>query len=227
MAKPCFQTTFIHPSSVNHRKSIDKNKIPTEEKQLYAFSEKRRNATQGGSPQTYLVTTTKLDPLTYMLFGAYDLAVSDRGLECDNWLPIVGNVEALDNIQRLKTYMEGSMLRVFEGISMGRRHLGGQHASVMPREEESEDEYDPSDRKGRLSSQEIRELDMMTRGIVNILNLFSEERMSTQSCSNSRPATPIDSPLRLSTRLPGGIQTGYNTPYQSRPGTPSRLSRRL
>lgn len=165
-----------------------------------------------------------------MLFGAYDLAVAERGLVCDNWLPIVGNIDALDNIQRLKTYMEGAMLRVFEGISMARKHLRGFNPTVMPREEEQESEDDDNaggNRDYSLSQAEIKELDYITRDIVNILTLSNEERMSTQSIANSRPVTPMASPLRLSSRLPGGIQTGYNTPYQSRPGTPSRLSRRL
>jgi len=201
--------------------------MPQDERQLYAFAEKRRNISQGGSGQTYLITTTKLDPLTYLLFGAYDLAVVDNGLECDNWLPVVGRVDALDNIQRLKTYMEASMLRVFEGISMARRHLGGHNAAIAPREEESEDEdEEPIGRNLALSSQEVKELDLMTRDIVQILSLYSEERMATQSYSTSRPSTPIASPMtRLLPRLPGGIQTNFNTPYNSRPGTPSRLGR--
>jgi len=40
--------------------------------------------------------------------------------DCDGWLPIVGNIDGLDDIQRLKTLMEACMLRVFEGIMMGR-----------------------------------------------------------------------------------------------------------
>lgn len=227
------QVTFIHPSSVNHRK----RDIPQgfgggpapDEKQIYAFAEKRRNVSAGGPAQTNLITTSKLDPMTYMLFGAYDLAVSERGLVCDNWLPIVGNVDALDNIQRMKTYMESAMLRVFEGIAMGRKHIRGYNPTVMPREEEqeSEDEGDAERRDYSLSAQEVKELDFITRDIVEILTLANEERMSTHSTANSRPVTPMASPLRLSSRLPGGIQTGYNTPYQSRPGTPSKLSRRL
>ncbi|KAF6766020.1 DEAH box polypeptide 36 [Ephemerocybe angulata] len=220
---------FMHPSSVNHRKKElpERRDVVTEEKQIFAFAEKRRNAAGSGSPQTYLITTTKLDPLTYMLFGAYDLAVAERGLVCDNWLPIVGNVDALDNIQRLKSYMEASMLRVFEGIAMSRRQTRPHNAAIMPREEEEEDLPEVIDRDYSLSAQEVKELDFITRDIVTILTMSNDERMSSQSTNVSRPVTPMDSPLRLSTRLPGGIQTGYNTPYQSRPGTPSRLSRRF
>lgn len=65
---------------------------------------------------TYLRNVTRLDPLTYMLFGAYNLVVTRRGLECDNWLPVTGNLYALDDLQRLKALFERCMLRVFEGV---------------------------------------------------------------------------------------------------------------
>jgi len=51
-----------------------------------------------------------------MLFGAYNLNVTQSGLQCDNWLPVAGNLQALDDIQRLKTLFDGCMLRVFEGV---------------------------------------------------------------------------------------------------------------
>lgn len=65
---------------------------------------------------TYLRNVTRLDPLTYMLFGAYNLVVTRRGLECDGWLPVTGNLYALDDLQRLKALLERCMLRVFEGV---------------------------------------------------------------------------------------------------------------
>ncbi|KAF9015164.1 P-loop containing nucleoside triphosphate hydrolase protein [Cyathus striatus] len=228
---------FIHPSSVNFRR---KEQLPDEdssivvEKQLYAFAEKRRNVSGTGSAQTYLVTNTRLDPMTYMLFGAYNLEVTERGMECDNWIPIVGNLDALDDIQRLKALMEGCMLRVFEGITMSRRGRS-QRLPILPREEEPESE-DEEDRDYSLSRDEVKELDFLTRDVVNILNRYSEERISSQSQQNSRPATPmrtpIDSPATQTIRLPaaGSLSlSGYSTPnfYQSRPGTPSRLGRQL
>jgi hypothetical protein len=54
--------------------------------------------------------------MTYMLFGAYNLRVTQRGLECDDWLPVIGNLHALDDVQRLKTLLDACMLRVFEGV---------------------------------------------------------------------------------------------------------------
>lgn len=115
----------IHASSVNsRRRETGGPEAPAAafnpaEKRLYAFAEKQRNVPAGGNPnagQTQLRSVTRLDPMTYMLFGAYHLRVTQRGLECDDWLPIVGNLDALDNVQRLKTLLDSCMLRVFEGV---------------------------------------------------------------------------------------------------------------
>ncbi|KAF8168095.1 hypothetical protein B0H34DRAFT_646123 [Crassisporium funariophilum] len=231
------KVALIHPSSVNHRKrELPVDGPPADEKQLYAFAEKRRNDSTGSGATTFLVTTTRLDPLTYILFGAYNVQVVERGLECDDWLPVVGDVNTLDDVQRLKTYMESCMLRVFEGITMSRLRRG-QNRAVVPREEE-DDEFESGDegenmRDYTLSRQEVKELDFMTRDVVNILNRYSDERISTQSRTNSRAGTPVGTPMGspswTNSRLPGGSGSvsGYSTPnhFQSRPGTPSRLRR--
>ena len=234
--------TFIHPSSVNHRKRElrEQDGVFPSEKQLYAYAEKRQNisAPGGGGAQMYLITTTRLDPMTYMLFGAYHLEVAERGLVCDGWLPIQGNLDALDDIQRLKTLLDSCMLRVFEGITMARRRRQRKMPlPVLPREEEAESGDEEDDRKDlAMSPIEVKELDLFTRDIVRILNRYSEERIASQSRQNSRPATPMGSPSLSSVRLPGGplgsSWSGYSSPYNvglaynSRPSTPSRLSRR-
>jgi hypothetical protein len=125
VALTAVQTVFIHPSSVNSRKreaggpEEPSASFNPAEKRLYAFGEKARNVPLGGNPNnaiTQLRNVTRLDPMTYMLFGAYELVVTQRGLECDRWLPVVGNLHALDDVQRLKTLLDGCMLRVFEGV---------------------------------------------------------------------------------------------------------------
>lgn len=180
----------------------------------------------------YLINTTRLDPMTYLLFGANDIQVTERGLECDEWLPIVGNLDVLDDLLRLKTMMEACMLRVFEGIHMSKMmgkmrtvpHLAGMPA----REDEADEEMLNEDLS--LSPRELSDLDSITRDVVRILNRYSDERMSTQSAASSRNATPMASPAFSTSRLPGS-RSGYSTPfgvgstYNSRPGTPSRLSR--
>ncbi|PPQ80799.1 hypothetical protein CVT25_001924 [Psilocybe cyanescens] len=226
----------IHPSSVNHPKKMSESVMensPPNEKQLYAFAEKRRNDSLGTGGQTFLVGTTRLDPLTYILFGAYHVEVVERGLECDDWLPIVGDVRVLDEIQRLKRSMESCMLRVFEGITMSRQRAG-QSLPVLARED-VEEEFDADDDDGKrdysLSSEEVQDLDLMTRDIVGLLNRFSDERIAAQSRQTSRAPTPFGSPLPFAARLPGGGSvSGYSTPsgnnmFQSRPGTPSRFRR--
>ncbi|KAH0838303.1 hypothetical protein J3R83DRAFT_6580 [Lanmaoa asiatica] len=225
--------TFIHPSSVNYRKHIRSSEDDTSllqgEKQLYAYAEKRQNLTAvGQTPQMYLINTTRLDPMTYLLFGANDIQVTERGLECDEWLPIVGNLDVLDDLQHLKTMMEACMLRVFEGTHMSRMRTGSHLAGMPAREDEAGEEMLNEDLS--LSPRELSDLDLITRDIVRILNRYSDERMSTQSAASSRNATPMASPAFSTSRLPGS-RSGYSTPfgvgsaYNSRPGTPSRLSR--
>ncbi|KAI0047834.1 P-loop containing nucleoside triphosphate hydrolase protein [Auriscalpium vulgare] len=235
------KATFIHPSSVNHRR----REVVTDVedgifvgKHIIAFAEKRQNISMAGSSgnaQMSLVTTTRLDPMTYVLFGAYRIAVTARGLECDDWLPIVGNVYALDDIQNLKTMIEGCMARVFEGLVM-RKHRPRITAPVTSREEEESGDEDLEEKVQKknyaLTPTEVKELDYLTRDVVGILNRYADERMSSQSRNTSRSATPMGSPSYGSSRLPPmGSRSGQSTPYgmrsayNSRPGTPSRLSR--
>lgn len=190
------------------------------------------------------MTTTRVDPLTYMLFGAHHIEVTQRGLICDEWLPVIGRGDSLDDIERLKVLMESCMLRVFEGITQGRakrRIAAGPVAPREEREEESEDEDDDTRVKNyALSTAEIQDLDQMTQQITQILTEYNSWRVANQSRHNSRPATPMDSPVFPMSRLPsfggmpGGSRSGYSTPngynfansFISRPGTPSSLSRR-
>ncbi|PCH33638.1 nucleoside triphosphate hydrolase protein [Wolfiporia cocos MD-104 SS10] len=225
------KVVFIHPSSVNHRKREFPEQEPSgprTEKQIIAYAEKRQNVSTGSSnPQKFLVTTSRLDPLTYILFGAYRIEVTARGLECDEWLPIIGRPDALDEVERLKGLMQACLLRVFEGIIAARTRMGRRPLPRRDlREEESEDE-DEALRDRSLSKTEIKELDLMADDLVKILNDYSRYRIAMQSQHNSRPATPMDSPSYASSRLPSltGTRSGYASTYNSRPSTPSRLSR--
>ncbi|KAI6007413.1 hypothetical protein EDD15DRAFT_2384189 [Pisolithus albus] len=232
------KTTFIHPSSVNHRKHI---RPTTEhafegEKQIYAFAEKRQNLTVAGqNPQTFLINTTRLDPMTYLLFGANDIVVTERGLECDGWLPLVGNLAVLDDIQRLKALMETCMLRVYDAILMNQRRWGRTRRRTIPARDNADEADDDDFSLGvdlSMSPREVTDLDMITRDVVRILNRFSEERLALQSQSTSRSATPIASPAFSASKLPNiGSRSGYATPYgaesvySSRPAMSSRLSK--
>jgi len=139
----------------------------------------------------------------------------------------------LDDIQNLKVMMEACMSRIFEGLAMQRTRFSPRTVTISPREEkESEDEDDREQLKDySLSATEVKELDYLTGDIVRILNRYAEERMEVQSRTNSRPATPMDSPSMANAKLllPLGPRSGTSTPYayNSRPGTPSRLSRQF
>ncbi|KAE8216129.1 hypothetical protein CF327_g724 [Tilletia walkeri] len=116
------KSCFVHPSSLCHKKyTKDEPNLQKGETELIAFGEKTRNtsamtATSNSTPQTMLRMCTRIDPLSYLLFGSYDIRVDHRGLKCDGWLPVTGNIDALDDVERLKAVLNVCMLRVFQGI---------------------------------------------------------------------------------------------------------------
>lgn len=223
----------MHPSSVNDRKRLTDHE--THERMLYAFIEKRMGT---GGNQMSIVNTTRIDLLTYILFGASKTELTPRGLECDGWLPIVGNLDALEDTQRLKELFMGCMLRVYQGILMRRRvnrkliakQEAARHYDDIDRESDDDDEDEDADKNYALTPLEVQELDLLTRDVVRLLNDFAGERIGVQSVPNSVPGTPAMSPRSFGGRrpLPGETRSGYATPNSfSRPSTPSRLSRRL
>ena len=186
------------------------------EKRLYAFGEKHRIVAPGSeSSMTLLRNVTRLDPMTYMLFGAYELVATQRGHMCDLWLPVNGNLHALDDIQRLKTLLDKCMLRVFEGVGKtlvrgrdqrrvrARESVKVVHGSsriedVQDDADEGENESDDEGGEGGevqrvatpLSIEEIKELELLTTDVVKILNAYALEREGTSSRFGSRPASP-------------------------------------
>jgi small subunit ribosomal protein S24e len=194
-----------------------------------------------GPGQMYLVGCTRLDPMTYVLFGAYNLTASSEGLKCDDWLPLVGHFDALDDIRSLKVIMESCMLRVFEGINsmeVSQRRSGSapstagkyvppfrrQNRDNEENESGEEDDGEQKRNKGQLTKDEIKELDVFTHEIVRILDRYADERRLTQSRRNSRPATPVVTPMMAARALPaldGSWRSGASTPlrYESRPAS--------
>ena len=219
------QTTFIHASSVNSRKretggpELPSTSFNPAEKRLYAFGEKTRSvplgSKNGAGGTTNLRQVTRLDPMTYMLFGAYNLLVTRRGLECDGWLPVTGNLYALDDVQRLKTLFDKCMLRVFEGVGKSltrgrdqRRQQTRSHVRVQKgssridddqdddvdekdgeSEDEDEDVVSRERQSGPLSTEEVRELELLTSDVVKVLEAYASEREGG-SVAVSRPQTP-------------------------------------
>lgn len=124
----------------------------------------------------FLRGTTRLDPLGYMLFGASTLRVTETGLECDSWLPIVGNVSALDDVERLKDILDLSLLRVFEGINSGIGRRPNTNTSNRNRrideDDEGETEQESFDMKDpTLTTSEVTDLDRLTSSVVKVLNM--------------------------------------------------------
>jgi len=179
------KVVIMHPSGVNAPSAHDTfdRTCPPE---LYAFLEKRQNISVGASGQTYLVGTTRLEPLPYILFGAHYLELTRRGLECDKWILFGGDYDTLADIQVLRTRLDACMRRVYEGISRAPRRKPGSYGTFTGRsrkyvdEEELVAERDYGEdnlisRNHRLSSTEIQELDFLTRDVVRLLDQHSAE----------------------------------------------------
>lgn len=206
------------------------------EKQIISFAEKVLSTQLGSnSSTTQLRTTTILDPMTYMLFGAYHLRVTGHGLECDDWLPIIGDVDGLDDIQRLKTLVDDCMLRVFEGVgkALGRqRHeilramrnatiyqartiadARTDEDDVKEHESDNSDDEAPDWRKNgedpndrTLSLTEVAELDHLTTDLVRILERYAEDRGVIASRPITRASSPAPPPAVSS--IPTGPAAG-------------------
>ncbi|KAJ3865469.1 hypothetical protein EV359DRAFT_80449 [Lentinula novae-zelandiae] len=227
------KATMIHPSSVNHPKHLEGNQDFS--KQIVAFVEKRRNVSAGSASSTFLVGTTRLEPLLFALFGAHKIEKEEQGLMLDNWLNLLGNLDSLDDIYDLRKYLDSCMTRVFEGIVMGgRKH---RNLQVLPREEEvseSGDDTIDDSRDYTLSKTEVKELDLLSRDLVNILNQYSSER-GVESVPATRPGTPLTRPGTPRFSGSGYPGSGYTTPFghshsqfNSRASTPTgRPWRRL
>ncbi|KAF9076296.1 hypothetical protein BDP27DRAFT_1314204 [Rhodocollybia butyracea] len=215
------KNTMVHPSSVNHPKHAELNKQEFSRQELVAFGEKRRNVSANSGSSTFLVNTNRLESLVYALFGANTLQKDDQGLLLDDWINIVGSLDTLDDVYDLRHALDSCMTRVFEGIVMGRRKH--RNLAVLPREDTSESGDDAIDetKDYSLSQVEVKELDLLSRDVVNILTQYDAERQAY--ARTTTPTTPRDN-YHAFTRPgnPLAYNSGYSTP-QTRPGTPSTL----
>ena len=201
---------------------------PLWEKQVIAFAEKRKDiSVVAKHPREFIVTTTQLDPMSYLLFGANNTQVAKRGLECDEWLPIIGKQTTLDQILRLKESMDLCFLRVCEGITIANRHRD-QLAIISPREEQSDDDETRQvhERDCPLSSTESMEFEDLTRNLVYIMNQYNEEGMGVGShpATSSGPATPVESPYSGTSRFRGSSNEGLRRTGSRPQSSKSRTS---
>ncbi|PLW12732.1 hypothetical protein PCANC_18157 [Puccinia coronata f. sp. avenae] len=218
------RSCIIHPSSVNSYKkeAAAGDDIPLQnERQLFAFGEKSLQVQRPGEKareQMSLRSTTRLDPLGYMLFGARELAPCTSGLRCDGWLPIIGNAGALDDVERLKHVLDASLLRVFDGLqaqfvennsraSKRRPHVAvplskkktstkksqefdGEESLDFEMEEDEDQEEVVSVHFGKLTNGEIQDLQRLTEEVVSLLNKYSEDRLATDANTSRAPSRP-------------------------------------
>jgi small subunit ribosomal protein S24e len=209
---------MIHPSSVNHVKFETSLTEAKSVKQVIAYSEKRRNvsvATQG-TPATFLISTTRVDPLIYLLFGAYKVERTSRGLMCDDWVHIIGHLDGLEDLYQLKLLFNGVMKRVYQGLIMKGRE---QRIKVRAQEGVDEREWEDCDERDfSLSKDEMKELNLLSRDLVDIMEVYTQERIAAPSRAISRPPTP--------SRLTKTAASTQGTPYASRASTPLGRMRR-
>ena len=71
-----------------------------QDRALFAFQEKIQTVSASSkNPVVMLGNVTRLDPITYALFGAYRIEAEETTLLCDDWLPLEGDRRTLDNLQ--------------------------------------------------------------------------------------------------------------------------------
>ena len=129
-------------------------------------------------------TCTRIDPLSYMLFGATEARASPQGLDCDSWLPVTGDYDALDGVERIKSVMDACILRVLEGIQIPLTNLTAKKSSIEPVASDvlndtfSDDEEDADPTippVGPLTMHEVQELESLTSRIVDLLDHYASE----------------------------------------------------
>lgn len=190
------------------------------EKALMAFVEKVAVGSSGANDQpAQLRNTTRLDPMTYLLFGAYHLRSTNNGLLCDDWLPMIGNMGALDEVQRLKNLLDDCMLRVFQGVgaalAKGRSEKLIKRGAAAPRParkvaqpatNDTDNEDDEAEHEAgveleetpvdlTLTQTEVIELDNLASDVVAILDRYAEDRGATASRAPTRPGSPQHHPM--------------------------------
>ncbi len=141
---------------------------------VLSFLEKRNNIADGShASQTSLCNTTCLDVLTYVLFGSHKQEIGDTVVRCDDWLVLTRydrNNEAVE-ILRLRQYLDRAMLRFFAGLALGGRKR------PFRQTDEREALDDPAAVQP-LTRTELRELSLLSRDVVRILDKYNQEKIS-------------------------------------------------
>lgn len=160
--------------------------------------------------------------------------------QCDGWLPITGNVELLDDLERLKGALNLSFLRVFQGLQATMKatqrsrdtfsasaptYITGGWDTTAADEADLEAETGDDAKNGAeadplLSEGELRDLKQLSRNLVTVLNTYATDTGLPTLVALARRKTSLDEPVASdrvlhSTRgngysYPSGDQNGYS-----------------
>lgn len=139
-----------------------------------SFLEKRKLVADGSaSSQTSLSNTTYLSPLTYILFGSQKQEVGPSAIRCDGWI-VFNAPETLMDVLRLRQYLDRAMLRLFAGLALSKT-VGRPYSARESETDDAEVKVQP------LSMDERKELSLLSRDVVSILNADAEDRIAYMS----------------------------------------------
>ncbi|CAG8473691.1 6928_t:CDS:1 [Paraglomus occultum] len=127
---------FIHPASVNYKgrlakaaamrngsgQSSEEEHVEAAVGTLYAYSTKVKSS---GQQQVFLRDTTKIDPLSVVLFGGETelLQKGDITLLMDEWLQFTGGPKSIRLTSQLKYLLERCLSRIYDQLDV-KSHKG-------------------------------------------------------------------------------------------------------
>ncbi|CAG8746241.1 11284_t:CDS:2, partial [Racocetra fulgida] len=177
--------TFIHPASVNYKEraaklaatmknshnlkrgnEIDENLIAPIGT-LYAYSSKVKTSGQ----QVFLRSTTRIDPLSTILFGGEirTSSQSNNFLIVDDWLQFIGENSSFALVNKLKILLDRCLTRIYEKLEV--TQLNGNN---MP-QHTAENKSDDIDKQIKV---------ILVRGIVEVLENSDRDLIKKQQNGN-------------------------------------------
>ncbi|RIA89321.1 P-loop containing nucleoside triphosphate hydrolase protein [Glomus cerebriforme] len=174
--------TFIHPASVNYKGRAAKlarsyradcGIIGSESDgslfapigTLYAYSTKIKTSGQ----QVYLRSTTRIDPLSVILFGG-EIKLRQQNncllLTIDEWLQFGGNDKVIKLANKLKYFLENCLAQVYERLDTNVNNNNNNSTLTQ---------NDKLNLAGKLNENNEKIKDKLVRGIVEILDRLDND----------------------------------------------------
>ncbi|CAB4409095.1 unnamed protein product [Rhizophagus irregularis] len=182
-SKKTYQTrhesiTFIHPASVNYKGRAAKlarnyrvgNGIIGSESDeslfapigtLYAYSTKIKKS----GKQIYLRSTTRIDPLSVILFGGETKQNDSLLLTIDEWLTFCGNGKVIESMNKLKLLLENCLAQVYERLDT---NVNNSNNSAFV-------QNNKLNLAGKLDEDDEKDKAKLVRGIVEILDKLEHD----------------------------------------------------